>query len=59
MNGYLWNGPQHRGAMLLRRQQKRVEAEARNGAAQAVTRYGCGHKHSQIQHQICVMRGAA
>lgn len=51
-----WNGPAHRGAMRLHRARKRAEAEQRNHDAQPVQRYDCGHRHSDIQHQLCNIR---
>ena len=60
-----WVGPQHRGAMRLRRQQRRTEAELRNSQAQPVERYDCGHRHSAVTYQMCqvgrfdTMRGAS
>ncbi len=39
-----FSGPQHKGAMRVRRERKREEAEARNAAADARP-YICGHVH--------------
>lgn len=41
---YTWNGPAGRGAMKIRRETKRSQAEARNAAADAGL-YTCGHTH--------------
>lgn len=44
MNRYRWNGPAGRGAMKIRRDIKRAEAEVRNEKADAA-KYSCGHVH--------------
>jgi hypothetical protein len=47
MSHFNWTGPQHKGAMKIRREVKRAEAEARNAAAQPIMIHigSCGHRH--------------
>jgi hypothetical protein len=46
-----WDGPYAKGAMKVRHEKKRQEAEARNRGG-SVTQ-GCGHKHGPLQVSRC------